>query len=164
MECQRDVTSDLISTLLRYKLRKKVYTCLLVSLFVWLPACLLRAGVVFDSVYASVCLCVCSHKISKTEMDVSCYEHEHCWMLELVTFDFESYFHTYLSYNFWTAWPSNFVFRVEICLADIYVLVQFQGNGAKVKVTAAKTGTQVCAHLGHSLILFCILVRVVCTL
>jgi len=43
---------------------------------------------------------------------------------------------------------------VEICLENICALIQFQGHGAKVKVTAAKNGrTQVCAPRGHSLII-----------
>jgi len=43
-------------------------------------------------------------------------------------------------------------FGAEIRLENIYVPMQFQGHGAKVKVMTAKNGcTQVCAPLGHSL-------------
>jgi len=41
------------------------------------------------------------------------------------------------------AWPSNFYYGVEIGLRleNNYVPLKFQGHGAKVKVTAAKTAT-----------------------
>jgi len=70
---------------------------------------------------------------------------------KLVTFDLESYFRTHLSYNFRMARLSNFVFDMEICLENIYVLIQLQGHRAKVKVTAAKNGRmQMCVFLRHS--------------
>jgi len=52
------------------------------------------------------------------------------------------------------AWPSNYVFGVEIRLENIiYVPTQFQDHRAEVKVTAEKNGyAQVCAPLGRSLI------------
>jgi len=36
------------------------------------------------------------------------------------------------------AWLSNFIFSLEIHLQNIQVMVEFQGHGSKVKVTATK--------------------------
>jgi len=59
------------------------------------------------------------------------------------------------------AWPSNFVFDVEIYLENIYVPVQFQGDRANFKVAAAKNGRmQVWAPLRQSLIDFVAIVTV----
>jgi len=66
---------------------------------------------------------------------------------KLVKFDLdlwprELFFRNYLSYNLWTASPSNFVFGLEMRLDNIYAPIQFQGHRAKVKVTAAKTAAR----------------------
>jgi len=60
---------------------------------------------------------------------------------KLVTFDLDLWpweLFSYLFNLFQKAWPSNLVLCMEVRLENIYVPVQFQGQSAKVKVTAAK--------------------------
>jgi len=137
----------------RFYLSAAVLMCLL-------SVCMLQAFIVFGSIFLSVHLCVCLRKNSKTT-DQKLMNLVGIWTMvntrsgwKLVTFDLdlESYSPTYPSYNFWMAWPSNFVFGVEIRLENVCAPVQFQGH--KVKVTAAKNShVQVWFPIGHSLIL-----------
>jgi len=114
----------------------------------------LRTGVVF---WRHLRVCPSAQNLENywSEIDVTWREYEPWWTLALVgswwyltlTFDPESYFRAYLSYNFWMAWISHFVFAVDIRFENIYVPVQFRGHRAKVKVkvTAARNGrSQVC--------------------
>ena len=48
-----------------------------------------------------------------------------------------------LGSNFWTPWPTNFIFGMQMQLRNMLVKVEYQGNGVKVKVIQAKLNTHI---------------------